>query len=75
MSTGYGLRFSAEIYGSKRENIVFREYLQEYCSVLTEISEIIRKPSSSVSSAAPLRKARELATYLGATQRDPTHTN
>ena len=40
LSTGYGLRFSTEIYGSKREKTVFHEYLQEACFVLTEISEI-----------------------------------
>ena len=44
LSTGYGLRFSTEIYGSKREKTVFHEYLQEYCFVLTEISENIWKP-------------------------------
>ena len=32
--TGYGLRFYTEIYGSKREKIVFHEYLQEACFVL-----------------------------------------
>ena len=40
----YGLRFSTEIYGSKREKMVFREYLQVYCFVLTEISEHLWKP-------------------------------
>ena len=35
LSTGYGLRFSTEIYGSKRENKSFREYLQEARFVLT----------------------------------------
>ena len=30
LSTGYGLRFSTEIYGSKREKTVFHEYLHEY---------------------------------------------
>ena len=39
LSTGYGLRLSTEIYGSKRDKIVFQEYLQEYCFVPTEISE------------------------------------
>ena len=29
LSTGYGLRFSAEIYGSNRENSVFHEDLQD----------------------------------------------
>ena len=36
---GYGLRFSTEIYGSKRGNADFHEYLQEACVVLTDISE------------------------------------
>ena len=44
LSTGYGLRFSTEIYGSKWEKTVFHEYVQEACFVLTEISENIRKP-------------------------------
>ena len=35
LSTGYGLRFSTEIYGSKWEKTVFHEYLQEYCFVIT----------------------------------------
>ena len=39
LSTGYGLRFSMEIYGSKREKTVFREYLQEACFV-SEVCEI-----------------------------------
>ena len=43
-STGYGLRFSTEIYGSKREKMVFNESLQECCFVLTEVSESLRKP-------------------------------
>ena len=33
--TGYGLRFSTEIYGSKREKTVFHENPQETCFVLT----------------------------------------
>ena len=44
LSTGYWLRFSMEIYGSKREKTVFHKYLQEYWFVLTEISESLRKP-------------------------------
>ena len=43
-STGYGLRFPAEIYGSKRENTLFHEYLQEACFIFTEISEHLQKP-------------------------------
>ena len=43
-STGYGLRFDTEIYGSKREKTVFHEYQQDYRSVLPEISEHLRKP-------------------------------
>ena len=39
--TGYRLRFSTEYL---RDETVFHEYLQETCFVLTEISEIIRKP-------------------------------
>ena len=39
LGTGYRLRFSTEIYGSKREKTVFHEYLQEACCVLTENSE------------------------------------
>ena len=31
LSTGYGLRFSTEIYGSKREKTVVRKYLHEAC--------------------------------------------
>ena len=42
LGTGYGLRFSAEIYGSKREKTVFHKHLQEACFVLTEISENLR---------------------------------
>ena len=38
MSTWYGLRFSTEIYVSKREKTVFHKYLQETRFVLTEIS-------------------------------------
>ena len=34
--------FSTEIYGSKRENAIFHEYLQEACFVLTEISGSLR---------------------------------
>ena len=44
LSTGYGLQFSTEIYGSKREKTVFHKYLQETCFVLTEISESLQKP-------------------------------
>ena len=44
LSTGYGLRFSTEIYGSQREKPVFHGNLQEACFVLTEISENFRKP-------------------------------
>ena len=44
LSTGYGLRLSTEIYGSKQEKTVFREYLQETSFVLTDISESLRKP-------------------------------
>ena len=40
-STGYGLRFSTEIYDGQT---VFHEYLQEYCFVLTDISGNLRKP-------------------------------
>ena len=43
LSTGYGLRFSTEIYGCKREKTVFREYLQEACFVLTEIPGNLRE--------------------------------
>ena len=39
-----GLRFSAEIFGSRREKTVFREYLQDLCFSPTEISEHILKP-------------------------------
>ena len=42
LSTGYGLRFSTETYGSKREKTVFQEYLQEACFVLTDISKLSR---------------------------------
>ena len=45
LSTGCGLRFSAGIYGSKREKAVFYEKTQEASFVLTEISESLRKPS------------------------------
>ena len=38
LSTGYGLRFSTDINGSKREKMVFHENLQ------AEISEHLRKP-------------------------------
>ena len=45
LSTEYGLRFSTEIYGSKREKTVFHEYIvQGACFVLKEISENLRKP-------------------------------
>ena len=44
LSTGYGMRFSTEIYGSKREKTVFHQDLQEACFVLTEISENLRRP-------------------------------
>ena len=37
MGTGYGLRFSAEIYGSKREKTAFHENLQEACFALPEV--------------------------------------
>ena len=43
LSTGNRLRFSTEIFGSKREKTVFHENLQEACFVLTEISENIWK--------------------------------
>ena len=43
LSTGYGLRFSTEIYGSKRKKTGFHEYLQETCFALTEIFEHLRK--------------------------------
>ena len=39
LSAGYGLRLSTEICGSEREKKGFHEYLQEYCFVLTGISE------------------------------------
>ena len=41
---GYGLWFSMEIYGSKRERTDFHEYPQEFCFVLTEVSTKLRKP-------------------------------
>ena len=44
LSTGHGLRFSTEVYGSKWEKMVFHEYLQKACVVLTDISESLRKP-------------------------------
>ena len=44
MSTGYGLWFSMEIYGSKPEKTVFRKYLQETYFVRTAISESLWKP-------------------------------
>ena len=44
LSTGYGLQFSAENYGSKREKTVFQEYLQEACFVITGIFEDLRRP-------------------------------
>ena len=44
LNTGYGLRFSTEIYGSKREKPFFHEYVQEARFVLTEISENLKKP-------------------------------
>ena len=44
LSTGYWLRFSTEVYGSKREKTILHEYLQECCFVLAEISESLRKP-------------------------------
>ena len=44
LSSGYGLRFSTDIYGSKREKTVFYEYLQQRCFFLTEISESLRRP-------------------------------
>ena len=44
LSAGYGLRFSAEFYGSKREKTVLHEFLQEACFIVTEISEKLRKP-------------------------------
>ena len=34
-STGYGLRFSTDVYGSKQKTTVFHTYLQEACRVLT----------------------------------------
>ena len=40
----YGLRFFTEIYGSKPEKTVFREYLQEGCFIISEIFERLRKP-------------------------------
>ena len=43
LGTEYRLRFSTEIYGSKREKTVFHEYLQEACFVPTEISNNLRK--------------------------------
>ena len=43
LSTGYGLRFSTEIYGSAREKTVFHKYLQEVCFVHTEISGNLRE--------------------------------
>ena len=45
LKTGYGLRICMEIYGSKREQTVFHEHLQEACFVLTEITENLWKPS------------------------------
>ena len=39
---GVRLRFSAEIYGSKREKTLFHEYLQEACVAVTEISKSLR---------------------------------
>ena len=40
---GYWLRFSTEIYGSKREKTVFDEHQQETCFVLAELSESLRE--------------------------------
>ena len=40
---GVRLRFSTEIYGSKREKTVFHENLQEACLVLAEISGNLRE--------------------------------
>ena len=48
LSTGYRLRFSREIYGSKRAKTVFHENLQEACFVLSEISENLRETSGSL---------------------------
>ena len=49
--TGYGLRFSTDIYGSKREKTAFHKNLQEAfknlqeaCLDLPEVSRNIRKP-------------------------------
>ena len=44
LRTGYGLRFSTEIHGSKRGKTFFHEYLQEYCLVLQTSPNNIRKP-------------------------------
>ena len=43
LSPGYGLRFSAAIYGSKREKTGENEYLQEYGFVLIEVCENLRQ--------------------------------
>ena len=43
LSTGYGLLFSTESYGSKRENTFSTNYPEEACFV-TEIFEHRRKP-------------------------------
>ena len=40
---GYGLQFSTEVYGRKREKAVFHEYLQEHWFVLREISKHLRE--------------------------------
>ena len=42
-SMGHGLRFSTDISGSKQEDTVFHEHLQDACFV-TEIFESLRKP-------------------------------
>ena len=49
-STGCGLRFSTEVYGSKWERVVFHGNLQEACFVLAEISGHLPKPPGAYGS-------------------------
>ena len=58
LSTGYLLRCSTEIYGRKRETMVFHKYLQECWFVLRDIFEHLRKPTGSLSGSY-----RHLQTY------------
>ena len=56
LSTGYGVRLSTEIYGSKRERTFFYENLQEARFVISAISEQSPEDSGRRKSRNPVFK-------------------